>query len=346
MSTGTAKEFGLTATIGFLDMPTASALLAGIFRVHKKDRNTRSPRLVADEGSQLCESPIAVSCALVRPSNPGPRANARQVFQGNCTVRAFGGFNESLADLMVHVFLETPLASRQFSQVAFGRQASTRLQIGTQLLLTLTVLFDGRAGHHLAIAGCGNVSHAQIDPQSQFNITRFGIGDVARCQQKEHTIPVDQVRFALPILKQFALAFARAIGDKLTTVDRPDGYRVFFGVPGQNAVIVGYCAVRFEGALALPVQFVGVGYFRRAPHDHLCGQFCFLADGMVQRVMQVVLAKNVIIPSVGTDAVAGSIGPFKRLLEGDSLFFRRVKAHLRNQFHSWDYTSFHPKVQV
>ena len=88
VSAGAAKELGLTATVGFFDMSTARALLAGVFRVHQDDRNTGQPRLVVDELPQLGETPIAVPRSLFGSSSPGPRADARQVFQGNRAVRA------------------------------------------------------------------------------------------------------------------------------------------------------------------------------------------------------------------------------------------------------------------
>src|SRR5690606_6377178 len=102
------------------DMSTARALLAGVFRVRQDDRNTGQPRLVVDELPQLGETPIAVPRSLFGPSSPGPRANPRQVFQGNRAVRALSFRNETLADRVVDVFLKAALATRQLPQVAFG----------------------------------------------------------------------------------------------------------------------------------------------------------------------------------------------------------------------------------
>src|SRR5690606_32237951 len=133
-------------------MPTASALLAGVFRVHQDDRHTCQPRLVVDELPQLGEAPIAVSRSLLGSSSPGPRANAGQVFQGNRAVRALSFCYETLANLVVDVFLEAALAAREFPQVAFGRQAAARLQVGTEPLHPLAVALDRRAGQHVAVA--------------------------------------------------------------------------------------------------------------------------------------------------------------------------------------------------
>ena len=189
----------MTATVGFLDMPTHSALLAGVFRVHQDNRDTGQSRLVVDELPQLGEAPIAVSRSLLGSSSPGPRANAGQVFQGNRAVRALSFCYETLANLVVDVFLEAALAAREFPQVAFGRQAAARLQVGTELLHPLAVALDRCAGQHVAVAGGGNVGHAQIDAQRGFHVARLRVGDFARRQQEEHPIPKHEVRLALAV---------------------------------------------------------------------------------------------------------------------------------------------------
>ena len=125
MSAGAAKELGLTATVGFLDMPTHSALLAGVFRVHQDNRDTGQSRLVVDELPQLGKAPIAVSRSLFGPSSPGPRADVRQVFQRYRAVRALSRLNETLANRVVDVFLKAALATGQPAEVALSRSNIT-----------------------------------------------------------------------------------------------------------------------------------------------------------------------------------------------------------------------------
>jgi hypothetical protein len=120
ITTRQAKEFGLRTAITFIHIATAGTLLTGVARVYPNDRYSANARFVFDERSQLPESPIAVSRSLIRAPSPGPRAYAGQIFQGNGSVRALRGLNETLANLMIDVFLKAPLAAGQPAQVAPG----------------------------------------------------------------------------------------------------------------------------------------------------------------------------------------------------------------------------------
>ncbi len=339
LSTGTAKELGLTATVGFLDMPTASALLAGVFRVHQDDRHTCQPRLVVDELPQLGEAPIAVSRSLLGSSSPGPRANAGQVFQGNRAVRALSFCYETLANLVVDVFLEAALAAREFPQVAFGRQAAARLQVRAQPLHPLAVMLDRLAGQHVAVAGGGDIRHAQVHAQGFRHIARFRVGEFACRQQEEHAVEQHQVSLALAGLQEFALALARAIRDTLATVYCPDRNFIPVGVPRQNTVIVSNAAQRLEGARRAPLQPVGVRHLCQTADDHLRREVEALAHLVVGQVLHPVAVEDLRPERPRTDEVTRGIGRFKRLLEGGVLVFRRVEAHLRNQFHVMKYST-------
>ena len=325
------------ATIGLVDVPTHGALLTGVFRVHEDDRNTRQPRLVVDELPQLREAPIAVPCSLVGPSSPGPRANARQVFEGNRTVRALSFFNESLADLMIDVLLEAPLATGQLAQVALGRQACARLQVRTKLLLPLAIVFDHLSRHDVAVTGRGDVRHAEVHAQGGFHIAQFGIGDLARRQQEEHPVEKHEIGFPLPGDQQFKLARACPKRDRLATVQRPERDFPSFQLPRQDTVIVGDAAQRLEGALHCTVQAVGIRHLRQTADHHLRRQAEAFLRLIIRQVLHPVAVEGLRLEYAGADVVARGIRLLKRLLEGGMLVGRRVEAHLRNQFHVMKY---------
>src|SRR5690606_39629700 len=87
VSAGTAKELALRLAICPFDMPTSRAALAGVFRVYQDDRNPSKARLVFDKLPQLGKTPIAVPRSFILASNPCPRADMRQIFQRNPSVR-------------------------------------------------------------------------------------------------------------------------------------------------------------------------------------------------------------------------------------------------------------------
>ena len=88
-----AGERGLILPVGLLAMATAGARPAGVARINDLDRDAREPRLVLHERAQLAEGPAAHLRPLCSPE-PGPRADARQVLQGNAARGVFGDRNE------------------------------------------------------------------------------------------------------------------------------------------------------------------------------------------------------------------------------------------------------------
>jgi hypothetical protein len=214
----------------------------GMARIDQDNGYTHSTRFVFDERSQLGESPIAVSCSLVCASSPGPRANARQIFQGNRTLRALRGLHETLADLMINILLKTPLASRQFSQVSFRRQRSARLQVRSQGLHPLAMVFDQFAGHDRTVARRGDVGYAQIDAQCAFHVSFVGVGDVAG-RGKKDAVEV-QCRLALPVLSK-----SRWRSPRQTIVGhRPDGHVLFVC---QDRMVIGNTSEGRKGCVLL-----------------------------------------------------------------------------------------------
>ena len=81
--------------------------------VYQHHRYACQARFVGNKLSQLIERPIAVPCSLFSTLSPDPRANTRQIFQANRSVRALRCLNETLADYMIGVFLKSPLATCQ-----------------------------------------------------------------------------------------------------------------------------------------------------------------------------------------------------------------------------------------
>jgi hypothetical protein len=113
MSTHDTTELSLAFAVTTFGMPTPAASLARVGRIDKPDRHARALRLVADELSQLAESPIALSCSFRFP-NRRPRADVRQVFQRNRPLRVFGFLNKLLCNAMVGVSLKAALFAGQF----------------------------------------------------------------------------------------------------------------------------------------------------------------------------------------------------------------------------------------
>lgn len=87
------------------------------------------------------EGPIRVPCPLRFPQPLlCAGSDALEVFEGDPALSVFRFLNETLADLMVHVFLETGLFARDLFQTAFGALGATLLQAGTMIADLLAAL--------------------------------------------------------------------------------------------------------------------------------------------------------------------------------------------------------------
>ena len=97
-----AGEHGLTATIASGTMPTYTAPLAGMPRIHQDHRDPSEVRLILDEAAQLGERPAGHPSPLRLPER-SPLADAFEVFESDPTQSVCSSRNEPLADAMIHV---------------------------------------------------------------------------------------------------------------------------------------------------------------------------------------------------------------------------------------------------
>jgi len=327
VSASTAEELALRLTICPFDMPTSRAALAGVFRVYQDDRNPSKSRLVFDKLPQLGKTPIAVPRSFVFASNPCPRADMRQIFQRNPSVRAFGSLNESLADRVVDVFLETTLTARQLLQVASGRLRAALLKLRAKALVSPAIVLNRRAGVDVAVAGGGDVGHTQID------IALVRVRNVAHRQQVERALAVHEVGFALPVRQQFTLALARLIGDVQPSANAPNADTPVVGLPRQNAVVIGNRAMRLEAAPRPLVQLVGVRNFGKAANNHLRRQTAAFPRRVVTGRLQVKATELLQFPRLLTEPIAQGIGLFQRLQQIRLLFVVGQQFNLRDELH-------------
>ena len=91
-----------------IDAAACRTGLRRVSRVHRDQRNAGQCRLVGQEGPQLGERPTVVRPAL-RPLNRYPRADMRQILDGNSAPGVCGLPNDSLAYPVVQVRGETRL---------------------------------------------------------------------------------------------------------------------------------------------------------------------------------------------------------------------------------------------
>jgi len=288
MTTHDTTQFGLAFPVAAFGLSTGATSLAGVPRINQDNRHACESRLVADELPQLTKGPIAVSCSSRFPYRR-PRANMRQVFQRNRSVRAFGFLDKPLADHVVGVFLKAPLASLELAQAALGRSGSDLLQHLTAGRIPLAAAFNLIARVGSAVRVSCQIDDAQVNPEYTLNRLLIRLWQVAHRHQVERATLVYQVAFALPVDQKRDLTIAGTERDVLPPVQRRDRHSALIREPGEDAVIESDRAIGLEGALYLAIQFVGMRNFRNAAEEQLraqAGRFTqVVVDQALQRIM-------------------------------------------------------------
>jgi hypothetical protein len=151
MVTHDTTEFSLTFAVALFGVSTYVASLRGVGRIAIHHRHSLSLRFVVNKRPQLTKSPIAVSCALLRPFNPRPRSDAFEILKGNRALRAFGFRNELLADTVIGILLKAPLTPAQAFQATFGRLGADLLKRLPPTGVPLAAAFNPLTAEALAI---------------------------------------------------------------------------------------------------------------------------------------------------------------------------------------------------
>jgi len=295
--------------------------------------DTRQLSLVSQQLAQFAKGPLTVSGALIGP-NRCPVTDARQVLKGYIPAGDFRLLNNALADDVIRVLLEAPLAATQPLQLALGASGSDFLQGATQTFVVLARALHLFTAKALTVAVRRQIDDAEVYPQHVFQFTGRRLLDVAHGEQVERALDQYKVTLALPRPEQFALALAAHKRQAQPTVNGPDANLSLVHVPAENTVIVGNAARRLEGALRLAVQLVRVGHLRDATDHHLRRQRRErLSRRVVRQLVKVVLAERPRLPRLFTQPVARGVSRFQRALQGVRLALVGLEFDLCYQLH-------------
>lgn len=123
-------EFTLTGSISFIDISALGALLRGVSRIEKMDRDAFKRGFVGKKALQLRKAPIAHRPSLV-PASLGTISNIGQILHHQGIPWLAGG-NDPLCDHMVGILLESFQSARHLLQVSFCRFCTFALKLPSQ----------------------------------------------------------------------------------------------------------------------------------------------------------------------------------------------------------------------
>ena len=271
----------------------------------------------------------------LRPSSPDPRTNMREIFQRYPSLRAFGHLYKLFGDHMVGMCGKAALLTRKLAQAAATAMRAFALQFATQPTMPVANILDRPAAMNRTVTVNGDVAHTEVYAQRALNVDRLGFFHVADRKQVKRVVDKGEIGFTMPRLEQLPLTLATCERDVQSSSNRPDRHGPPVHLPRQDAVIVGNCAVWSEGPLSSAVKLVGVGNLGDTPDGQLCRQPEGGSNVAVDKFVERELTEGASVPSNTTDRVTGSIGSFKRALQGLRLFGCWLKLQLCAQFHDF-----------
>ncbi len=339
------EEGSLSFATAFIHTTAYRTGPGGITGVNFDYGDTNSLSLVRDKALKLIKRP-AVQCSSLRLSNRHPITNAVKVFQGNRALCVLSLFDNAFADHVVGVASKTTLFTRQFFELAFSRFGLFLLEFTSQASMPMPDIIDVAAGEGFAIRIGGDVDDSQINAKRACHIYGSGIIYIAGRQQIEVTLKQNEVAFPLLVFEQFPLTLTAGKRRFDPAFKSPDGNGRVDQVVTEQAGIVGNTAGYLKGAPGFLVQFVSVGNLGDTAHNHLSGQIETLPNVIVNSLLELVLAKRLMLPGVITDIITCLVSPFKRLLQEVKLLLSWLELNLCRKFHILKYSTFVRRWQM
>jgi hypothetical protein len=117
-----------------------------------------------------------------------------------------------------------------------------------------------------------------------------------------------------------------------STIYRPNGNAV--NLESKDSAIISNTTIGLESPFALPVKFIGICNLRYAPYKGLSRKIRCIFNSMVNKVVEFVLIKDLLMPRNIGDIIAGFITRLHSVYQTFSLFIRGQEFYLKCQFHA------------
>jgi hypothetical protein len=308
VSAGDAAECRLAGPVLFGDVPASPAFPRRVARIDENERHSRQCGFVGDKHPQLVERPTVENHSLPAP-NSYPVANPTQVFELDSACGAFSAGNDLLTDNVVDVAGKAGLPAREKFEPTLGRSGSLTLQLRTQPAVAIADALDLRTRVLSTVGIRGDVRDSKIDAKERGSLKQCRLWHIARGNEIERAILIDQVRLATLAHEQHELlppASGEAdVQPTIQAADR-DGHPIH--IPAKDAAIVGDGTMRAKGALRLPVELVSVGNLGDAAHRDLGRKSEVVAKTLVDQRLNAVAIELLRLPRLLGNPGAGKIG--------------------------------------
>jgi len=339
-----ALELGLRRSVALVDTPTCRAGTASIVWINQQNWNTHKPTLVLNKPAKLKERPRCQRIPL-GATNRKPAANAREIFERNCTAGVFRLGDDTLCNNVVHILRKPSFFARELFKFTLGRASTSYLQFSPQTTIPTANVVNLFARMDLPVGVDSNVDYAQVHTKNAFNITNGWFLHIAGGRQNPAVPDKHQVSLSSSSYQKLALSISTDKGDSHTTLDSPDRDSTIREAIGHNAVIISDGTKWLESALSLTIKLISIRNLGTNTNSNLGRKSKFVTNSAVAKVMQVILSESLLAPGCLRDEVTGSVGRLNRFTKSNSLDNIREKLKLSNKFHILKYNMVRCKTQ-
>lgn len=278
----TLKVFSVSILFGYVSTVWTGATC--ISWVNKSDWNSSEFCFIFDKTAKLVETPRVLSATLGL-ANRYPRADARQVFEGDPAFGVFSFRNQLLRDDVVHISGEAKLFSGTFLQQPFCRLCSFALKLGSKFYMSFSYSVDFVSAPRLPIRVYSYISNAEVNSKPLLSIISWRLRDVHSHGEVEGFVSDNEVALTSDSIELFGLVDAILDGDEHSAFhcQYRDSINSF---PREDALVVDYCPIFSEGWLSFLVSFVGFSYFAYCSDGQLSRQTIFASDIVVDELLK------------------------------------------------------------
>jgi len=321
----------LRLTISFINRATLRTGTRSVERVNQCYQHARQLRLVLDKLSQLIERPGVVLPPLAT-ANCGPISNTDQVFQSDTAIGVFSLCNNTLTDNVVDVGRKTGFFTGTLLEKARGSLRPLRLKFAPEFSVAFSETIDLIPGVGLPVRVGGDIHNAQVNAKELRRVIGGRFLDLAHLVKVEIAVAINKVGFPTAVLKKLSLLTSGSKSNLQPAITCPDGY--LGRLPGEDALIVGNAPMPVKFPRGLPVELVGIGNLSQYPNHYLSRESKPTSDVIVEKVVEIILAEGLCLPSMATDIVGSIIHSLQRLQQGLVLLSRRIQLNLSYQLHT------------
>lgn len=297
--------------------------------------NSSQSRFVADKLAKLEEAPGIVQVSLSLSN--GCLANAAQVLESDHPRSVFGLLHNPFGYRVVDRINELPLSTRQAFQVAFRAACTTTLQVLSKLRVALPDLLNRFSAVGLAVGIGGDVGDAQVNSQNIVERLRRRFFNVHRNEEIPLASTVDKIGFTKFILQKLSLAIATHKRNLHAAIERRYRRNRLIYEETKVTDIVGNNPVSFERVIGRSVRLVGIGNLGDYPNGYLGRETKFCPQTGVDKLMQLKLPKDLMLPSNVAHVISGFVGALQRLPKLFNLRAIWFQLQLHTQFHNTNY---------